>query len=443
MITLQEVIQATGGKLLSGQAISFSGVSTDTRTIEKTELFFALKGERFDANDFLTEALAKGAGVATNRSDFKADSTGCAIYVRDTLQALQDLAAYVRKRQALPITAITGSNGKTTTKEMIASILGEKYRVLKNKGNLNNHIGAPLTILKLSEEHEHVVLEFGMSGVGEIRRLGEIASPNCGVITNIGPAHIGILGSLEAICDAKCELLESVESAVVNADDELLMNRVKRYPGSVVTFSLDREADVRVRRGDDSLWLSIQGRSPMPFKLNAPQRFNCYNAAAAAAACYSYGFDGATIVRGLENYQGVAMRFEMTQKDGVTIINDAYNANPASMASAIDELARFKGQGRLVAMLGDMLELGGFSEEAHQAIVKKLSILGVDILVAVGTMMSLASKTAQGVTVHTFSNAIEAGRYAGGILQSGDTLLVKGSRGLKMELALKEALNAL
>jgi UDP-N-acetylmuramoyl-tripeptide--D-alanyl-D-alanine ligase len=223
VLTTEDIVQATGGELLSDNSIYFGGVSIDSRTISDGEIFFAIRGKNYDGHDFLESALSKGGGAVIDSKQVALTKDKVIIYVRDTVKALQDLAHALRMRQDIPVIAITGSNGKTTTKEMTYSILSERYRVLKNRGNLNNHIGLPLSLSGLSPDIEVVVLELGMNAAGEVKRLCEIAAPSHGIITNIGLAHIGELGSLEAVRDAKLEILEGLSVTVLNADDSFLM----------------------------------------------------------------------------------------------------------------------------------------------------------------------------------------------------------------------------
>ena len=244
MLTTDDIIKATGGELLKENHGTFSGVSIDSRTIGEGELFFAIRGERFDGHDFLNEALSKGGGAVVDSRYAAMPDNRVIIYVKDTLRALQDFAHFLRMKMDIPVIAITGSNGKTTTKEMLYSILSQRFKTLKNAGNLNNHIGLPLSLTRLEPDHEVVVLEMGMNAAGEIRRLCEIAVPTHGVVTNIGSAHLGMLGSHEAIRDAKLEILERVEVAVVNADDSFLMQGIseaEKFKGEIVTFSINNE----------------------------------------------------------------------------------------------------------------------------------------------------------------------------------------------------------
>ena len=447
-LQINEIIEATEAKLLFGDKKVFSGFSTDTRNIQKGELFFAIKGERFDGNDFINDALKKGAGVVTNCRNFKTELAGTVFYAEDTLKALQSLASFVRLKSQSHLIAITGSNGKTTTKEMIASVLSEKYKVLKNEGNLNNHIGVPLSLLRLETYHEQVIIEFGMNHRGEIRQLSKLSSPNCAVITNIGKAHIGFLGSMEAIREAKLEVAEYVKQLVVNYDDDFLMKGAEGFSGKLITYGVNKPgAMVKV---ENLTWMETGydftvnwGSNTIRIKLPVHGLFNISNAVAACAIGVIRGLTPGQIQDGLNNYRGVSMRFEITEHKGVRFINDAYNANPSSMEEALKTLSTYSPSGRRIAVLGDMLELGEFSEEIHSELGKKLYMWKLDMFIAVGPMMALAAKASNGVAAKHFETAHEAGLYLKEFLHPGDLVLLKGSRAMKIEAALEVLRNAL
>jgi UDP-N-acetylmuramoyl-tripeptide--D-alanyl-D-alanine ligase len=450
-LTTKEIIEATGGELLSDlsekseNSIPFEGVSIDSRTISGKEIFFALRGERFDGHNFLNAALSKGAGAVIDSKPDTIPKGKAVIYVRDTLRALQDVAHFIRVKRNIPVVAITGSNGKTTTKEMTYMMLSRRFSVLKNEGNLNNHIGLPLSITRLAPSDEVVVLELGMSGLGEIRRLCEIAVPTHGMITNIGVAHIGKLGSLASIRSAKLEILHGLAVAVLNADDSFLMEGVKGFEGKVITFSINNDSHVKAERvlttdSGSNFTLCLKGGESVEITLNIHGLFNVYNALAASAVCISLGITLDEIKTALKSYAGVPMRFQTVKANAITIINDSYNANPSSMAESLNEFVRVKDGMRAVVILGDMLELGEFSEEAHKSIGKIISEMDIDVFVAVGEMMALAAEESrknkakkQIPIVYVFKNAGEAGGDIMNILRQGDAVLVKGSRAMGME----------
>jgi UDP-N-acetylmuramoyl-tripeptide--D-alanyl-D-alanine ligase len=448
VLTVEEIIEATGGELLSENSKTFNGVSIDSRTIADDEVFFAIRGERFDGHDFLEAALDKGRGAIVETRPDLTSKGNVIICVNDTLRSLQDLANFLRRRRNIPVVAVTGSNGKTTTKEMIYVILSGKYKTLKNEGNLNNHIGLPLSLTRLNPDDEVIVLEMGMNAPGEIRRLCEIAVPSHGVITNIGSAHVGKLGSYDAVRDAKLEIIEGLSVAIVNADDNFLMQgleQIKDFKGQIITFAIMNEANIMARnisttgKGSEFI-LEIKDTESTPVSLNVHGLFNVYNALAASAVCFSLGMSINEIKTALEAYRAFPMRFEVIRRKGITVINDSYNANPSSMEESIKELVRMCDEGRAVAILGDMRELREFSEYEHRAIGKTVSESGVDIFIAVGEKMSLAAEESikakgrnAGPEVINFKDVHEVKKVITDILEQGDTVLIKGSRAMSME----------
>lgn len=483
-LTAKEIIEATRGKLLSGNSKSldhrkklshnFKGVSIDSRTISDGEIFFALRGQRFNGHDFIGEAVSKGAGgvVIERETKFTVHpvrkkaprglsngvngSRFTVIIVKDTLKALQDLAHFLRVRRNIPVVAITGSNGKTTTKEMTYTILLKRFKVIKNEGNLNNQFGLPLSLTRLAPDDEMVVLELGMNALGEIKRLCDIAVPSHGVITNIGSAHIGELGDLDSIRSAKLEILQGLTVVVLNADDSFLMQGYesirmhKGFGDRLITFSVNNDSHVRAENvvatdNGSSFTLRVKGGESIALKLNVHGLFNVYNALAASAVCLSLGITVEEIKTALEGYTAFPMRFEVMRRDKITLINDSYNANPSSMEEALKELVRMRGKGRAVAILGDMLELGEFSEKAHRTIGKMVSDIGVNVFVAVGEMMSFAAGEGKKVkgeklmpAIYIFRNVDEASGNVMNIIRQGDTVLIKGSRAMGMEKILEE-----
>ncbi|MGB3364005.1 MAG: UDP-N-acetylmuramoyl-tripeptide--D-alanyl-D-alanine ligase, partial [Thermodesulfobacteriota bacterium] len=406
MMDLDFILNSTKGSLLSGNPASiFSGVSTDTRKITKDEIFFALKGDNFNGEDFVLQAFGSGASGAVVESPLSEDLNGkVLIQVPSTLKALGDLATSWRMSfPDLKVAAITGSNGKTTTKEMTWSIVSLKHNTLKNTGNFNNLIGLPLTLFQLKKEHSAAVVEVGMNDFGELKRLSEIARPDIGAITNIGHAHLEKLGGLDGVAKAKGELVENFNEEnifVVNLDDP----RVKKISDNLncqkVTFGINSE-DAMIRALDiESTNLSnikfnmnISGKE-FPVNIKGIGLHNVLNSLCAAGIALSLGCDTSQIQEGLSNYTPTNMRLEVIDMPyGFKIINDAYNANPDSMRRAIDELVRLKGTGKTIAVLGDMLELGDGSEAEHNKLGKYVSKSGVDHLISFG---AFSSKTLEG-----------------------------------------------
>lgn len=462
-ITWDEIIEAIKGKLAFGKPEeTFSGVSTDTRSIKPGELFIALIGENFDGHNFIETALQKGACGAIVSGQWSVAGgqqkihTGFIIEVDDTLKALGDIARLWREKHPIPVVAITGSNGKTTTKEMVAMILSQKFRVLKTEGNLNNLIGLPLTVLNIDDSHDVAVLELGMNSFGEIARLSEICKPDIALITNVGSGHLEGLGSIEGVAKAKGEILEGLKAGgtfVVNNDDPYIREIAKGWKGELLSFGIDSaDADVKTLLTDYSccygsgVAISMHLKEkPLSAKLMGLGLHNIYNATAAAAVGLAAGISTEEIKKGLEGWRPFKGRFELHRLDcGVNLIDDTYNANPNSVAMALKTLADVKGAGRGIAVLGDMLELGVYACEAHYEIGKKAAATGVDFLFLMGPLSS----------IHTSRGARDGGMDEGQIvicsdykdvpgrvntiLTGGDWVLVKGSRGMAMEKVVEE-----
>ena len=450
------------GKIISGEILGrvermeIKGVSIDSRTIKEGELFVAIKGDRFDGHDFVPEAIKRGAwGAIVERSALESKYASLGglkniIAVEDTLHSLQEMSAAHRKKFSLPLVGITGSNGKTTTKEMLACILRQKGPVLKNEGNLNNHIGVPLTLMGLNAGHKTAVVEMGMSGPGEIKMLTRLVMPTVGVITNIGPAHLEFLGSMDMVVQAKGELLENMEPnsiAVLNADDRYFETLKAKFSGSMITFGIDKAADVTaadIRQEKNLTDFNIRsGDAAVRVRLQAVGRHNVYNALAAAAAALAVGMPLESVKYGLEDFSPIAMRSELKQIKGRLVLEDCYNANPRSMEAALDTLVSLRQGGKIIAVLGDMLELGEASGDAHRAIGAAAARLGVDLLITVGALSKLIGDGAREAgmprerVVGARSNA-DAAAILRERSQNGDVILIKGSRAVKMEKILEE-----
>jgi UDP-N-acetylmuramoyl-tripeptide--D-alanyl-D-alanine ligase len=437
-ITIEDVIAATEGKTITRDQETFSGVSTDSRSIQKGELFIALRGKNFDGHDYMQKALDRGNGAVVDMKQAFPVPGKTIIAVHDTLRALQDIAHHMRMKRDIPVIAITGSNGKTTTKELVATVLGTEHEVLKNSGNLNNQIGLPLSLTKIRDTDTIVVLEMGASAPGDIQALCTIAAPSFGVLTNINATHLESFKTLETIRKTKLELLGSVSTVVANADDLFLMEGIKQsgYRGEVITYGIDQEADVRaadIRLHDTGSRFQIlfKDREPLWINTKISGMFNIYNVLAAASVGYLLDIDPFHIKDGIESFAGVPMRLQLREMNGMLVIGDMYNANPASMEAALRELVRIS-KGRTIAVLGDMLELGTYSEEAHRKIGRLLSELSVDVFIATGPLMSFAVSeyTGKAFVARTSEDARNLLR---GIYKAGDTILIKGSRGMRME----------
>jgi UDP-N-acetylmuramoyl-tripeptide--D-alanyl-D-alanine ligase len=458
-LTVATVLEATGGSLLQGDIrTSLAGVSTDSRSIKPAELFFALRGERFDGHRFVAEALRRGGrgAVVDQKGQGIADETISIIQVADTLQALGDLANLWRRRHPIPVIAVVGSNGKTTTKEMVAGILERRDTVLKNPGNLNNLIGLPLSLLKMNSNDRVAVLEMGMNRTGEILRLTRIAEPDLGIVTNIGPVHLEGVGSIEGVTKAKGELLEGMGARgtlIFNGDDPRVVGLSRGFKGEKISFGIKNPADWR---GTDLFTRDAGGVS---FRLTGPfgeiaialkliGGHQVYNALAAAAATSHLGVGIEEIKEGLETFQFPPMRMELiTLGTGIKIINDAYNANPPSMESALRTLAEIT-EGRKIAVLGDMWELGEFGQQAHRELGRQTKEYGVDLLFLLGQFAPHVAQGAREAGMPPEAICIGEDHHAVSLrlarqLQKGDWVLVKGSRIMKMETIIKELREAL
>jgi UDP-N-acetylmuramoyl-tripeptide--D-alanyl-D-alanine ligase len=447
--TQEELAAAAGGRWIGTPAPAFEGVSTDTRTLRPGMLFVALRGERFDAHDFLAEAAARGAAAAVVAEGRAGDPSPIPrLAVSDTLAALGAIARHHRRRFRVPVVGVTGSNGKTTTREMIAAILATRGKVLKTEGNLNNEVGVPLTLFGLEPSHEAAVIEMGMNHPGEIARLAAIAQPQVGVVTLAAPAHLEGLGTVDAVADAKAELYQGLPEggiAIANADDARMLKRAQASGRRMMTFSA-----AKGRRGDVVvLAIESQGTDGLRFVLGIGNRevlvhipglvgaHNAANAAAAAAAGIALGCTDREIARGLADVRPVGRRLRLERlPSGIQLVDDCYNANPASMSAALRTLLDLAASGgRPVAVLGDMLELGAFEAEAHRALGEEAARSGVAALAAFGPRARAAAEAARAAGVDAFHteelDALVA--WAKATLRPTDVLLVKGSRGMKLE----------
>ena len=448
---IEECLRAIGGKNSSGVGDEFfRGVSIDSRTLKKGELFVCIQGDRFDGHNFIKEAQDKQAAaiVLSEESEMGRvrGKTPVVIRVKNTLKALQELALFYRKKMPVKVIGITGTNGKSTTKEMTAAITEKKFKTIKTKGNLNNHIGLPLNIFDLSKTDEIAVMEMGMSAAGEIKRLAEIAKPEIGVVTNISEGHLVHLKTLKKVQAAKGELFDSLsekETAIVNADDPLVLELAKSVRAKVITYGIYKGADIKAEnicpmdREGFKLSVNFSGKN-IPICIPFLGECNIYNALAAIATSWSLGIAPDDIKQGLMAAKLLANRFEVSEHRGVTIINDSYNANPRSMKEALKILAKYKCKGRRFFIVGEMLELGDLSKPAHKALGVDVAKYSIDYLVTVGDLSSHVAKSAVASGMNKKNTAIASGHECAVAFikkhsRSGDCLLVKGSRGSKME----------
>ena len=461
-LSAADLLKVTVGVLLQGGASwSCQGLSTDTRTLAKGNLFVALRGENFDGHDCLAQAASRGASGLIIGADATARLATLpqdlpAIGVPDTLRALGGIARHWRQRFPIPVVAITGSAGKTTTKEMVTAIASQTKKVLKTQGNLNNRIGLPLTLLGLEATHEMAVVEMGTNCPGEIAALAEIAGPDVGLITNIGPAHLEGLGSLEAIREEKGSLFAVMDgkgTAILNADDPAIAILASRWQGKSVTFGLSPEARVTARRVEPAgpegvrFNLVIDGLG-IPLFLAAAGGHNIVNALAAAAAAWALGFDRGQIAAGLACFRPVPGRTEIRPlANGAFLIIDSYNANPASVREAIKTLQELRGSNSAFAILGDMLELGEQAEELHDGIGTFLAQAGIGDLYLKGSLTrALAAGAIRGgikaERITFFDDPDQVVASLETRLKPGDWILIKGSRKMKLETVAEKIIAA-
>jgi len=445
---VREIVKATNGRLVSGDPcadIAPEKISTDSRTIRRGEFFIALKGSDFDGGEFIEEVFRKGAIGALLMGQGAGNGQGkIIIQARDTTKALQDIARYHRMKFKIPVIALTGSNGKTTVKDMISSVLSAKYNVLKNEGTKNNHIGVPQTLLKLGERHDICVLELGTNHKGEIRMLADIARPTMCVITNIGPSHLEFLKCLKGVYQEKIQILRSLDKkkgiAVINGDDKFL-SQIKGK--GIVRFGFGESNDFRGKA-----LLMKNGR--VDFLLNGKERMslrllgihNVYNALAAIAVSRRFGLSYGMIRKGLLAFRPAGMRLDLKRINGVDIINDAYNSNPVSMKRALEVIQYYPAKNKWVVS-ADMLELGRDRVYFHQIVGALIAASGIKGLLTFGELSK-----------HTLSRALECGMNKKNlwhcstkneiadilkrVARKGDVVLLKGSRAMKMEEVLNK-----
>jgi UDP-N-acetylmuramoyl-tripeptide--D-alanyl-D-alanine ligase len=440
-----EFISATGR--FAAKAV-VDGYSIDSRTVGPGQLFFAVKGERLDGHDFVEQALEKGAAAAVVRSDQAGRYQGETrlLAVEDTLVALQTLATAVRKLWGKPLIAVTGSAGKTTTKEAIAHVLSTRFRVLKSEGNFNNHFGLPLMLLKLEPEYDVAVIEMGMSHAGEIRALAKIAQPEIGVLTNVAPVHLEFFDSLAGIARAKYELIESLPvsgAAVLNADDEYVSQFGRGFKGKVVQYGLRATADVRAEnirsKGTEGAEFDVViGTSREHATLPLVGEHNVLNALAAVAVGVERGLKPAEAVATLATLTPADKRGQVLQVGNITVINDCYNSNPKALEAMVDALAAMNARRRIV-VAGEMLELGPAGEEMHRRAGEHISEKKIDVLIGVrGLAQAMVGAAEQaGARAEFVASSEEAGEWLAREARDGDVILLKASRGVKLERALE------
>ena len=453
-MTWDEVLAATDAEVHSGKLRgndTIPHITTDTRKIAAGDLFIALRGENFDGADFAADALHKGAAAvlvnaplsASVQKDLKKEK-GTVLTVPDTLKAYQEIAHAWRMKFDIPVVAITGSNGKTTTKDLTAAVLSGRGTVCRTAANYNNEVGLPLTLLGITEDDTAAVVEIGMRGLGQIAALAPVAAPNIGIVTNVCEVHMELLGSIENIAKAKAELVEAIPAGgtvLLNADDERVaaMRPMAADGVRILTYGIGADADIRAEAlrlaAGGSQFMVTWGNERHDYSIPLAGRHNVSNALAALAAGFVLGCTPQEMQAGLRTLTPTKMRYEVHEIGARRFINDAYNASPSSMCAAIETTASLY-HGRRIAVLGDMLELGVAAEEAHREIGKRVAELGFAALVTYGEQARWMHKAAEAagcsVCYHAESHEAAA-KYLREMLVDGDTVLFKGSRGMKME----------
>lgn len=435
-ITMKDVARWCSSEFL--QDIKIEKISTDSRDVDDKTLFIALKGDRFDGNDFVEEVLEKGAAaVVCSRYEGKYKNV---LLVKDTGEALLSIAKGYRSWFSIPFVALTGSVGKTTSKGMIYSVVSKKFNTLRTAGNLNNEIGVPKTLFGIEEYHQAAVIEMGMNHFGEISRLSQTVLPQIGVITNVGTAHIENLGSREGILKAKCEILDGMEKGsplIINGDNELLSG-YKNDDYRLIRFGLSESNDMRAENivpdSEGSHFTAVYGAERADAFVPAVGMHNVYNALCAMCVGVELGYTLKEAAEGLVDFIPEGMRQKITPVKGMMFIEDCYNANLDSMCAALETLKTLKNK-RSIAVLSDMLELGDYSDEAHRKVGTKAAETGCDFVFCFGqaTKSTTAAVAEKGGQAKFFSSKTELTDYLRSFLKEGDTVLFKGSRGMKTE----------
>ena len=458
-LTASDLLQVRHERILSIERIpksGITGVSTDSRSVKKGDLFVALRGEKFDGHDFLesvvkvgVSALCVGQTWFSLKGGWLAGSTVPTVVVKDTIRAFGELARVYRRKFNIPVLAVGGSNGKTTTKEMIASILRTKYPVLSTEGNLNNHIGVPQTMFRLEKKHKAAVVEVGTNHAGEIAYLCEVLEPTHGLLTNIGHEHLEFFHDLNGVAKAEGELFAWLSKhakqggtsavAFVNADDRRLAKQASRVKKKI-TYGF-RTSGVAVkgnilgfdRHGNGEVEGKPKGGKAFLVKLNVPGEHNAMNALAASAVGIAFKVPVSKIQKALAAFKAISKRMQVLHIAGVTVINDTYNANPDSVLAALWTLGTMKTSGKRIAVLGDMFELGSHSEEAHRSIGQAAGKAGVEYLLTHGANARLIHDAAAVSFKAHYDQKNILSEYLCELLSAGDVVLVKGSRSMKME----------
>jgi UDP-N-acetylmuramoyl-tripeptide--D-alanyl-D-alanine ligase len=459
-LTLEEIVSAIHGKAEGASLTTgVSAVSTDSRSVGAGELFFAIPGDRFDGHDFVTQAFERGAAGAVVAAERFAEvrtaiehapARGAGtplvlIQVDSTVAALGRLAAYHRKQLAAEVIAIAGSNGKTTVKSMVDHILSARFRGRASPRSYNNHIGVPLTLLSADMSDEYLVVEIGTNHPGEVRWLASIARPDIAVITSIGEEHLEGFGDLSGVAREECSIVEELRPggvAIVNADHSEIRKLLPSGDFTVLRFGESSDAEVLLNNvAYEHPWLIVRINRKFDFRIAVPGRHNAWNVAAAVTVGRRLGFTHEEIAARLETYRPPPMRNEVFEQDGVTFINDAYNANPTSMLAAIHTLESMPATGRRIAVIGGMRELGTRSRELHQNVLRRLTQSMIDVVLIVGGEYGEPASSAAAPQVLQFPDVPAAASALGELVRPGDVVLIKASRGERLERVIEPLVN--
>ena len=449
-IKVSDILKATGGKLIQGNSeLLINGISTDTRSIKQGEIFFALEGENYDGHKFVEQAIHNGAAGAVISSGKKAAYSfhngfkKCALLeVADTLTALGELAKFYRNSLPASFIAVTGSNGKTTTKDMAYHVLRNFKSVSRSRKSFNNLIGVPLTIFETETAHDFCIVEMGTNAPGEIKRLSEIIFPDFAILTNISNAHLEGLENIEGVASAKSEFIENMAedgTLITNADDDWCNQIADRFNGKVISFGFNQSADIKasnVKRNDSGFVFTVN--DSLTVNLPVFGKHNIYNALAVIAMCDTVGVGIEVICDKFMDFKLPPMRMEKQICGGIVVVNDGYNSNPSSMSSALDEFSQWMTSGRKVLICGDMLELGNYAERLHKEVGAKVADANIDVLWTVGPLSRFVAEEAiaNGMpreNILSCETSEEMCSFVASQLKKDDTVLIKGSRRMKLE----------
>lgn len=448
-LAINEILESTNGKIiLDGKEYNYESIETDTRKLKKNSIFIALKGENFNGDDFVLDAVKKGSTICIvseikfNKEEIPSDVT--IIQVKDTKEALLLLAKAYREKLNIKIIGVTGSTGKTSTKDIIAAFLSDKYKVFKTKGNFNNEIGLPLMIFSLDETYDVAVLEMGMSNLGEIHNLANTAIPDIAVITNVGISHIENLKTRENILKAKMEVTDFFNKdniLVINLDDDMLKT-ISKAQYEVISIGMEENnakvKGINIVLLDNAISFDIEDNGKNVGTINLPMvgKHNVLNSLLAYVVGKNLGLTVEDMNRGIKNLEATSMRLDIIKKHDFTIVDDCYNASPDSMKAAIDVLSSMEGK-RKMLILGTMRELGHESENAHRDVAKYAKEKNIDELIAIGEYSSMFKKGFE-KDILIFDTTEECSQKIGNLVQKGDIILIKASRGMKFEKIVKE-----